>query len=133
MLLADRLVEEKINIAIRQGDFDDLPGQGQPLLLEDNSAIPAELRAGYRILKNAGFLPPELELKNEIRELEHLLNKVEIDGEQQAIRRRLSLLRARLEARGYEPSLLLRENEYRSKLIKKITHDHKRKAGDSHP
>ena len=133
MLLADRLVEEKIKIAVRQGAFDDLPGQGKPLLPEDNSAIPAELRAGYRILKNAGFLPPELELGNEIRELEHLLNKVEIDGEQQAIRSRLSLLRARLEARGHQPNLLLRENEYRCRVIEKIAHHQNRKSGDSQP
>lgn len=116
MLLADRLVEEKIKIAERQGDFDDLPGQGKPLVMEDNSAIPADLRVGYRILKNAGFLPPELELRNEIRELEDLLNRVEMDGEQQAIRRRLCLLRARLAARGYESSLLLGENKYRQKV-----------------
>jgi len=60
MLLVDRLVEEKINIALRQGEFDDLPGKGLPLVLEDNSAIPAELRVGDRLLKNAGFLPAAL-------------------------------------------------------------------------
>ena len=123
MLLVDRLVEEKINIAVRQGDFDNLPGEGQPLVMEDTSAIPAELRAGYRILKNAGFLPPELQLRNEIRQLEDLLNRVEMEGEQTSIRRRLCLLRARLAARGHESSLLLGESEYRTRVIEKIAHD----------
>ena len=131
MLLVDRLVEEKINIALRQGEFDDLPGKGQPLVLEDNSAIPAELRVGYRILKNAGFLPPELELRNEIRELEDLLNKVEMEAEQQGIRRRLCLFRARLAARGHESSLLPGESEYRTRVIEKIAYDSRPKSTDS--
>src|SRR5210317_422305 len=123
MILLDRLVEEQINIAERQGVFEDLPGQGRPLMLEDNSAIPAELRAAYRILRNAGYLPPELELRNEIRELEHLLNNLEIDSEQQSIRRRLCLLRTRLEASGHETSLLLRDSRYREQVIEKVARD----------
>jgi hypothetical protein len=35
------------------------PGSGEPLTLDDDSHVPAELRAGYRLLKNAGCLPPE--------------------------------------------------------------------------
>lgn len=128
MLLVDRLVEEKINIAVRQGDFDGLSGAGKPLVLEDNCAIPAELRAAFRILKNAGFLPPELELRNEIQELEDLLGNVEMEGEEPAIRRRLCLLRARLEARGYQSSLLLRESEYRTRVIEKIANESSRKS-----
>ena len=131
MLLVDRLVEEKIHISLRQGYFDDLSGAGKPLVLEDNSAIPAELRAGYRILKNSGFLPPELELRNEIRKLEDLLNRVEMEGEEPAIRRRLCLLRARLEARGHTSSLVLRESEYRTRVIEKIAHDNSRKSSGS--
>ena len=131
MLLVDRLVEEKIHIAVRQGDFDDLSGEGMPLVLEDNSAIPTELRAGYRILKNAGFLPPELELRNEIQQLEDLLNEVEMEGEQSTIRRRLCLLRARLEARGHASSLVLRESEYRTRVIEKIANDNSRKSSGS--
>lgn len=123
MILLDRLVEEQINIAERQGAFEGLRGQGRPLMLQDNSAIPAELRAAYRILKNAGYLPSELQLRNEIRDLEHLLNKVEIDSEQQSIRRRLCLLRTRLEARGHETSLLLRDSQYRERVIEKVARD----------
>lgn len=120
MLLVDRLVEERIRLAVQQGDFDMLAGYGEPLVLEDNSAVPAELRAAYRILYNAGYLPPELTLRHEIRELEHLLNRVQIESEQQSIRRRLSLLKARLAARGYESSLFLEDSEYRQRVIEKI-------------
>jgi hypothetical protein len=40
----------------KKGEFDDLPGSGEPLVLDDDSHIAPELRAGYRLLKNAGCL-----------------------------------------------------------------------------
>ncbi|MDI5568641.1 DUF1992 domain-containing protein, partial [Salmonella enterica subsp. enterica serovar Kentucky] len=42
--------------AQRKGEFDNLPGRGEPLILDDDSHVPAELRAGYRLLKNADEL-----------------------------------------------------------------------------
>lgn len=63
MSLLDQLAEKHILAAQRQGDLDNLAGAGQPLQLDDDSHVPAELRASYRILKNSGYLPPELELR----------------------------------------------------------------------
>jgi hypothetical protein len=51
------LAESKIQAAIAQGEFDDLPGSGKPLQLEDLSRIPADLRMGFKLLRNAGCLP----------------------------------------------------------------------------
>ena len=56
----DQLAEARIQEAIDRGELRGLPGEGRPLQLDDDSAIPEELRAAYRLLKNAGFLPPEL-------------------------------------------------------------------------
>ncbi len=120
MLLIDSLAEEQIQAAIRRGDFDDLPGQGQPLKLEDDSALPEDLRVAYRLLRNSGCLPAELGLRAEISEVEGLLDRVEIDSEQQALRRRLCLLKARLAMHGREINLLIRECDYRSKLMQRI-------------
>ena len=120
MLLVDRLAEEQIAAAVRRGELDDLPGAGRPLALEDDSAVPGELRVAYRLLKNAGCLPPELSLRGEIRSLEALLERVDNDAERLAASRRLSLLRARLAARGGEASLLLAEGEYRARLLRRM-------------
>lgn len=60
MWLLDQWAERHIIEAQRKGEFDNLPGRGEPLILDDDSHVPAELRAGYRLLKNAGCLPPEL-------------------------------------------------------------------------
>ena len=79
MFLIQKLAEEKIAAAIERGEFDDLPGQGKPLELDDNSNVPEELRAAYRLLKNAGYLPPEMALRKEIREVDALLHGVDAD------------------------------------------------------
>ncbi|TAK00010.1 DUF1992 domain-containing protein, partial [bacterium] len=57
-----RIVEEKIVEAQRSGAFDNLPGKGKPLELEDLSWMPEDLRVAYHVLKNAHVLPPEVEL-----------------------------------------------------------------------
>lgn len=69
MWLLDQWAERHIRDAQNKGDFDDLPGSGEPLVLEDDSHIAPELRAGYRLLKNAGCLPPELEQRGRSVEL----------------------------------------------------------------
>ena len=76
-----RLAEERIRDAIQRGEFDNLPGSGKPLNLEDDRHIPDDLRLAYKILKNADCLPPELELKKEIRKAEELLSSVADEGE----------------------------------------------------
>ena len=73
MLLLEQIAEQKILEAIQDGLLDDLPGSGSPLQLEDDSLIPEQLRAGYRVLKNAGFLPKEMQLRSEIADVDTLL------------------------------------------------------------
>lgn len=57
MGLIDEWAERQIISAQEKGEFEDLSGHGQPLILDDDTFVPAELRAGYRLLKNAGYLP----------------------------------------------------------------------------
>jgi len=106
---------------MRNGELDDLPGQGEPLKLEDDRAIPEELRVAYRVLRNAGCLPPTQQLRSEIHQVEGLLQQVESDAEEQSIRRRLCLLRTRLALEGQEASLLIEQTAYREKLLRRLT------------
>ena len=69
----EKIVEERIQKALREGAFENLPGAGEPLNLTEDQHIPEELRLAYKILKNADCLPPEIELKKEIRKTEDLL------------------------------------------------------------
>ena len=97
--MLDFLVEQKLLEAVSRGEFDDLPGAGRPLNLDDDPLIPEDLRLAYRILKNAGFVPPEVETLNEIAALERIAI-----GDAKAVKK-LALLRARIEERYYEKAL----------------------------
>jgi hypothetical protein len=72
----ERVAEKRINEAIQRGEFDNLPGSGKPLNLEDDRQIPDDLRLAYKILRNANCLPPELELQKAIRTAEELLSSL---------------------------------------------------------
>jgi hypothetical protein len=78
MLALELLAEKKIAEAIERGELDALPGAGRPLDLEDDALVPEELRMAYRILKNAGFVPPDVpERAKAARKLELLQMKLE--------------------------------------------------------
>ena len=70
----DKLVEQKIREAQRAGEFDRLEGAGRPVNLDAYFATPEELRAGYAVLKNAGVLPEEAQLRAEINALRERLD-----------------------------------------------------------
>ena len=65
-----RIAESRIREAMEQGQFDNLPGAGQPLSLEDYFSTPEDLRMAYSILRNANCAPAEVELLNEVSRLE---------------------------------------------------------------
>ncbi len=113
MLLLDALVEQRIEGAIAAGEFDDLPGAGRPLALDDDTLVPEELRVAYRILKNAGFLPPELKTRGEIASVEQLLRYAADDASRKRAVTRLALLEAKLEAEGRA----LPRGYYRNRII----------------
>lgn len=56
----DDLIERRIRDAQREGQFDDLPGAGKPLVIADDPLVPEEVRVAFRVLKNAGFVPAEV-------------------------------------------------------------------------
>jgi hypothetical protein len=64
------IAEKRIREAIAQGHFENLPGAGQPLNLEEYFSTPEEVRMAYSILKNARCAPAEVELLNEVSRLE---------------------------------------------------------------
>lgn len=119
MWLLDEWVERHISDAQRKGEFDNLPGSGEPLVLEDDSHIAPELRAGYRLLKNAGCLPPELEQRREAVELVDLLKSVRKDDPQHIeLSRRLTLIELKLRQAGVSTDFL--RGEYCERLMQKI-------------
>lgn len=60
------IVERKIQEALRDGAFDNLPGKGQPLNLEENPFEDPSMRTAHRMLRNNGFTLPWIEERKEI-------------------------------------------------------------------
>ena len=116
MGLLDSVVEQRIAQAIAAGAFENLPGAGKPLDLDDDRMVPEDLRVGYRILKNAGFIPPEVEQRREIADLAVLLRHATDDAARRRAVARLALLSAKLEAEGRE---LPRAGHYYDRIVDK--------------
>ena len=106
---------------MEDGEFDNLPGKGQPLQLEDDSHIPEDIRIPYKILKNANCLPPELELKKEILRLEDMLANMPDEKEKYLQMKRLNLLVMRLNMQRKVPVALEEKQQYYEKVVRKFS------------
>lgn len=62
----ESLIDQKIREAIEQGEFDDLPGKGEPIDTSVNPFEDPELRLAHRMLRNAGFAPSWIEERKDI-------------------------------------------------------------------
>ena len=118
--LFQRIAEQRILEAQRKGEFDNLPGKGKPLELEDLNWVPEELRIGYHVLKNAHVLPPEAELLKDIHTLEDLLKHVEDEGERRALAKSIQWKMTRLDMLKRRSMDLNSVRSYSRKLIAKF-------------
>jgi len=120
-MMLDAQVEQRILQAINRGEFEDLPGSGKPLDLEDDHLIPEELRLAHRILKNAGYVPKEIQLFNQLAQLEMQCVERDEVGEAAALKK-IRTIRDQIEASNSRLSVLLRDrSEYVSRLIKRVS------------
>ena len=115
-----RIVEQRIREALDRGDFDDLPGKGKPLPIEDNSMVPDDLRLAYKILKNADCLPPELELRKEILQMEDLLKDIPDEKERYKLMKKINFQILKLNMSGKKSPLLEKQELYYKKVIDKL-------------
>lgn len=120
MFLIDRITETRISEAIERGEFDNLSGAGKPLQLDDDSHVPQALRAAYRLLKNGGFVPPEIELRREIARAEDLLADAR---EHSKVAKRLSYLNMQLNLNRRDKVDLRMQEGYYQKILARLSRD----------
>ena len=92
MGLMDTLAENRIRAAQEEGFFSNLPGRGKPLDLEDDCNVPEALRLTFKILRNAGCLPTEMELGKQIYSLRQLIAAAVDANTRQELNRELNYL-----------------------------------------
>ena len=120
MFAFQKIVEKRIKEAQQNGEFDNLPGRGEPMNLEDDSHIPEELRLTYKILKNANCLPPELQLRKEIRQMEDMLDQIPDEKEKYRQMKKINYKIMQLNMMGKNSPLLAEREIYYEKLVDKL-------------
>lgn len=116
-----KIIEQRIKEAVERGEFEDLPGQGEPLNLIDDSNVPEDLRLAYKILKNADCLPPELEAKKEIRQMEDLLDNIPDEKEKYKLIKKINYQIMKLNVSGRKSPLFEEKEIYYRKLVDKFS------------
>jgi hypothetical protein len=105
----ETLAENKIQEAIRAGEFDNLPGAGQPLDLDDDLSTDPGMRMAHRLLKSNGFVPPWIA---ELKDLDSTLT-----AERARLRRAFERHRAHPDEPGAEQRLAGALNQFRSQIV----------------
>jgi DnaJ family protein C protein 28 len=59
-------IDEIIQQAMQEGAFDNLPGKGKPLNLDENPYLDREWQLAYHLLKENGFAPNFIEQRQSI-------------------------------------------------------------------
>lgn len=116
-----RIAERRIIEAMENGEFDNLEGAGKPITFEDETWIPEDLRVAYRLLKNAGCIPPEIEIRKEIINMSSLINTIDDDKERLKKLRELNFKILKFNTLRKKPFNLGDFPEYEEKVIDKIT------------
>ena len=71
------IAERRIAQAIEDGTLRTDSWRNRPLPLDNDAFVPDDLKMAYKILKNSGFVPPEVETRKEIQKLEDLISHTE--------------------------------------------------------
>jgi septation ring formation regulator EzrA len=115
------IAEDKIKTAIKNKEFEDIPGLGKPLDLKDDlPGMSNELKMSYRMLKNAGYTPDEV--KKDLLRIEDLLacatDELEIQRLQEKRTKKQLELERLLEKRGTSSNS--RFGSYADKIFNKL-------------
>ncbi len=122
MSVIDLWAERHIQEALNKGELSSLKGEGQPLQLEDDSLVPPELKAGYRLLKNSGYLPPELQQRKDALTLSNMLQSLSTDDPNySSISKQFALLELKLRQANVNTDFL--HGNYSNSISEKITNN----------
>lgn len=120
----EKIVEERIRRAQQRGLFDNLAGAGKPLPKDlIGATVSEDLRLSYRILKNADCLPPEVEVKKEIRRTEDLLAGLVDTAARYRTLKKLNLLILKLNTMRNGSAALEVPQHYAEKVVDRLEKD----------
>lgn len=115
------IAEQKIAQAMQERDLNSPKWKNKPLPLEDDRFVPDDLKMAYKILKNSGYLPPEIEDRKEVKKLEDLIACTEDEHERLKQMKKLNVLLMKIDAQRSSPVNIAGQNEYYQKVVERIT------------
>jgi hypothetical protein len=127
MFLLTRIAERKISQAIEDGSLDFAKWKNVPLPEDDDPLVPDDLKIAYKMLKNAGYLPPEIEAKKEIQTLEELISRTEDEHVRLKQMKKLNVLLMKMEASRKTPTNLAAQDDYYRKVVERISLNSRKK------
>jgi hypothetical protein len=87
----DEAIAEHIDEALRSGELQTAPSYGKPMPEEEGwQETPTEFRLPFKILKNAGVAPPEIELFHRRAALRRALAECSSEAKRRTLQQRLS-------------------------------------------
>lgn len=102
----DKFIEEKIQKAIADGEFENLVGRGKPIDMSAYFSTPSEYRMGHSLLKANNFVPEEVEILREIGLLKEKIKSAADESEKKFLNKTLNEKKLTL-------SILLERNKRR--------------------
>ncbi|PID72139.1 MAG: molecular chaperone DnaJ [Desulfobulbus propionicus] len=112
------IAERRIEQAMAEGTLADLSSwKNKPLPKDDMQHVPADLRMGYKILKNAGYVPEEVGIRKEIKRTEDLLAACTDEKRKYKQLKKLEYLKFKLEVRMGKTLQLDDRSEYNDKVV----------------
>ncbi len=116
-----RIAEQKILQAMEKGELTSERLKNKPLPLDDDRFVPDDLKMAYKILKNSGYLPPEIEEKKEVQRLEELILATEDEHERVKQMKKLDLLLMKIDAKRSRPTSIVSQDAYYQKVVERVT------------
>lgn len=96
----DEQIAQSLRDSERSGELKSARSWGKPLELNDGyEQTPAELRLAFKALKDAGFVPPEVEMLNKIAALKRQIEAAPDAAQARALRQRVSELQQHIALR----------------------------------
>ncbi len=115
------IAEQRIRESMDKGEFSELPGQGQPLDLDDGANVPPELRMAWRLLKNGGYLDDAGEKPNSADSLEDMLRGSPDERAKLRQMLKLQVVEARFSRQGGRGLNLDKDAEYQDKVVGRMS------------
>lgn len=116
-----RIAEQKILEAMKTRKLTSEKWRNKPLPLDDDRHIPDDLKMAYKILKNSGYLPPEIEEKKEVQRLEELIAASEDEHERLRQMKKLNVLLMKIDAKRSRPANIAEQDDYYRRVVERIS------------